>query len=780
MLFNGLELPLDQGYDLDFLTEEGAIHLLGTRRLMFPAEAFGDMRNELIKSLGKEIARQVIFRFGYQCGARDSATIRELVEKRDNGILLGPFFHQVQGIVLAKNKSLAFNEEGTLLVMEGEWINSYEAVQHLRHYGLANEPVCWSLAGYATGYASRVLNEDLLCLETSCVAQGDEVCTYEIRPATFWPQEVRQQWLSNHQPLHIEKNLANLLAEERQRNYRQQIFSDGLVQIGEQNDSQALLRKLIYYVHRMVNANNTALFRIDQDGETETSLVLEDTLGDIACTIDIAKLRHVAGKANYFGELFVENDLNEQGAAVQCLIAVPVIADKKPTHIIVVATEEKMTFESSEALKVYIGYCGILLEKLLVKQELTGLIEKEVQLKEELEYSLQQKKELTAFIDISKEFINFMLEGKGVTAFIQELGEVTQSYVIVIDESGQIFGRNLEKKRAEELVQRYYQKAFQTGRRYFQFPLLAGEKKLGRMLVVERHFQLGEKEKMLLEAGAKIIALEVLKEQEAQLQYRFNFFELLLSGEYSSRDVLVTQANKVNFLLDGTYQMVGIALEKPGNEGTSYINDGSLFDTLYHQARNFVKDKSANSKVLIFSQQIIIFLSYADKEWSKKELEVFFSQLMHQLKKHFPKYGVYLVCGRICKILSHYPMAYREIKACLTIMKRLKQMDRVIYFEKLGVLSILFEVEQSKLVDFVDSVLGPLIDFDEGAGQELLPTLSLYVKNNFNIQVTARNHYISASTLKYRLRKIKDLGIDLEDPEVRLNIQLALKLTEYQ
>ena len=34
---------------------------------------------------------------------------------------------------------------------EALWHDSYEAEQHLLHLGRAEEPVCWSLTGFASG-----------------------------------------------------------------------------------------------------------------------------------------------------------------------------------------------------------------------------------------------------------------------------------------------------------------------------------------------------------------------------------------------------------------------------------------------------------------------------------------------------------------------------------------------------------------------------------------------------------------------------------------------------
>jgi sugar diacid utilization regulator/predicted hydrocarbon binding protein len=762
-----------QKFEIDFITEEGSISLLGSRRLMFPADAFGDLRKELIDSFGQDSARQILFRFGYQCGARDAISTKEANENGDTGILLGPFFHQIQGIVLTKNQLLQFNEDGRLKLMKGFWFNSYEAAQHQRHYGLSQETVCWSLAGYASGFASQVLNDDLLCIETECEGKGNDSCIYEIRPLEDWPAELRQQWLSSRQVEDSETTPVLLLAEKKKRAYQQQLFRECLVQISGQTDTNSLLLKLAYYAHRLVKAEYTGLFHLEEEGKA----VLDDFVGNENILNYLTSIKTITSKAYYFGEAFLQTESSQILGSLH-LLAVPLYAGQKISNVVVIVAGHKIDYETAENIKLLFHFCGLMLEKLQLKQELLVLQEEDSRLREEQKSIQQSMHEISSIIEKTSEFLNIILEGKGIKDLVQELGEQTQAHVLLLNDKEEIAERNLEKNRAEKLLQRLrYHHKDNNVKKHFSFPLLAGERKLGELLAVERHHTLDSREKLLLEAGSKIIALEILKEQETQLEYRFNFFELLISGEYSSREALLTQANKVGFFLDGTYQLIGLDVEDPAGNPL----DDSSHEILYYQVRKFIKEKSPTSKILIFSNLLVIFLSFHEKNWEQHDLEALINELRLHIKHFFPEHRNYLVTGRICKALSHYPMAYRETKSCLSIMKRLKQSDRAIYFEKLGVLTILFEVEQTKLVDFVNSVLGPLIEYEESTGLELLPTLNFYVKNNFNIQSTARNHYISASTLKYRLRKIRDYtGIDLDDPEVRLNIQMALKLADYK
>lgn len=66
------------------------------------------------------------------------------------------------------------------------WHNSYVAEQHLHHYGKSPSPVCWSLEGYASGYVSACLGQEIYFRETACLAQGAAACTVVGRDAASW------------------------------------------------------------------------------------------------------------------------------------------------------------------------------------------------------------------------------------------------------------------------------------------------------------------------------------------------------------------------------------------------------------------------------------------------------------------------------------------------------------------------------------------------------------------------------------------------------------------
>ena len=77
---------------------------------------------------------------------------------------------------------------------------------------------------------------------------------------------------------------------------------------------------------------------------------------------------------------------------------------------------------------------------------------------------------------------------------------------------------------------------------------------------------------------------------------------------------------------------------------------------------------------------------------------------------------------------------------------------------------------------FVAEWLGPLIDYDAEHGTPLVLTLSEYLDCGGNYDASAQALSVHRSTLKYRLRRIRQVsGHDLGLPDVQFNLQVATR-----
>ncbi len=182
---------------LHFAPEGGVITFAGERALILDAVALGLLRRELIDVLGFTVARTVFTRFGYAHGWRVADTLRQGFpwDSEEEWRKAGARLHTIQGLVRAEVTRSSLS--GGMPVAEGIWHDSYEAEQHLLHLGQAEEPVCWTLTGFASGYMSCVYGKEIIAIEDRCRGKGDAVCRAVVRSKEDWGPE-----LATHLPFY--------------------------------------------------------------------------------------------------------------------------------------------------------------------------------------------------------------------------------------------------------------------------------------------------------------------------------------------------------------------------------------------------------------------------------------------------------------------------------------------------------------------------------------------------------------------------------------------------
>ena len=99
-------------------------------------------------------------------------------------------------------------------------------------------------------------------------------------------------------------------------------------------------------------------------------------------------------------------------------------------------------------------------------------------------------------------------------------------------------------------------------------------------------------------------------------------------------------------------------------------------------------------------------------------------------------------------------------------------------YDNMGLYRLLAELRgRDELERFYQETLGELLRYDEAHDTELVHTLEIFFAENTNASQASRALYVHRNTLNYRLQRIVDIaGLDLNDAEARLALQLALKI----
>lgn len=174
---------------LELDPEGGVIRFAGQRALLLDAVAMGLLRQYLVENFGLTAARTVLTQFGFAHGWRMAEAMREQFEWADNEQWhrAGPRLYTLEGLFRTQPGSEdPLSKKGAMLLA------SYEAEQHLLHFGRSDSAVCWTISGLMSGYLSGTAGIETYVLEDRCLGVGHAACHLLGRTREEWGEERAQ------------------------------------------------------------------------------------------------------------------------------------------------------------------------------------------------------------------------------------------------------------------------------------------------------------------------------------------------------------------------------------------------------------------------------------------------------------------------------------------------------------------------------------------------------------------------------------------------------------
>ncbi|ERU68944.1 sigma 54-interacting transcriptional regulator [Pseudomonas aeruginosa] len=173
---------------IHFQSTKGKIWLGEQRMLLLQVSAMANFRREMVSTLGIERAKGFFLRMGFQSGLKDAELAWKL---RPNAseydmFLAGPQLHSLKGLVKVRPTEVDIDKESGRFYVELEWIDSFEVEICQTELGQMQDPVCWTLLGYACAYSSAFMGREIIFREVSCRGCGGDKCRVIGKPAEEW------------------------------------------------------------------------------------------------------------------------------------------------------------------------------------------------------------------------------------------------------------------------------------------------------------------------------------------------------------------------------------------------------------------------------------------------------------------------------------------------------------------------------------------------------------------------------------------------------------------
>ena len=119
---------------------------------------------------------------------------------------------------------------------------------------------------------------------------------------------------------------------------------------------------------------------------------------------------------------------------------------------------------------------------------------------------------------------------------------------------------------------------------------------------------------------------------------------------------------------------------------------------------------------------------------------------------------------------------HREAQRCLGALRNLGRSGEGASSAEVGFVGLVLS-DQPDVAAFVEAEIGPILEYDERRGTELVATLGTYFSCSGNLTRTKEALHVHVNTVTQRLDRIAQLiGAGWQSPERELELQLALRL----
>ena len=388
--------------------------------------------------------------------------------------------------------------------------------------------------------------------------------------------------------------------------------------------------------------------------------------------------------------------------------------------------------------------------------------------------------------EISHQLMQLSAHGAGIQGICEQLARISDKWIVVQDAAMRIryqavppaYRAFQNEPLTEESLRR-------VGLARNMMPISARHDVVGWLSMIGHEGEFDYLERLILGLVAPILALEFARERErSEVESRYQSEALMdvLQGNYAQAEEMVARARLLGY--DLSSMQVSVVFELSPDEPDYAQSD------LQSQWQRRLREELLRAwpAAWMFSEarRLIALLPLAGAEDDIAPVAENEQTLLTNLERalaraqqgqgRFPAYsgGV----GYAARALSNIPLSYQQAQQALEIGRRLFGNGKLHSFAQLGIYRMLFHLHgHHELTAFYEETLGPLLDADTRSSIDPIGTLENFFRYNGNLSETARAMHLHRNSLLYRLGRIEELlGHSLEDSELRLSLQIALKI----
>ena len=305
-------------------------------------------------------------------------------------------------------------------------------------------------------------------------------------------------------------------------------------------------------------------------------------------------------------------------------------------------------------------------------------------------------------------------------------------------------------------------------------PIIARNGVAGFISLVAPPAEMVELDRLAVGRGAAACAIELARQQaalDAQDQLQIGVLGELLAGGLADEEAVRERALRLGY--DLTQPHAALVLRLPESRETTDVAE------LARATERELGRRRLRAPLRTHGGGVSV-LHPLDAEQGEAGLKRLAEAFRQSVAERLGRPDLCVGLGRYHPGLEGLRLAHQEAEQALSLGLLVLGTARTIYFGDLGLYRLLFNIkEKDELRRFHDEMLGDLAAYDERNGADMVSTLAAYFDSNYSPTEAAGQMHLHRNTFIYRLHRIREItGQDLDDPETRLALHLALRIGE--
>ena len=289
---------------------------------------------------------------------------------------------------------------------------------------------------------------------------------------------------------------------------------------------------------------------------------------------------------------------------------------------------------------------------------------------------------------------------------------------------------------------------------------------------------------MAMEQAALVLALALTKEREVaevEAHVRGEFVDDLVQGTYGDVNAAHRRARHLGYPIAGSHVLMLVDIDDfRGFLRTKQIGEDAIQAIKRENLRRVSGVVRATFPRALFSARsdsILALLPFGPEPQDHQgRAQAVGYQVREAIADWKPGFTVSVAFSGPVELPHQLAGAHREVRAVLETLSRFKRTGQVVAVPELGLTGLLAGVTDERLVEFAQRNLGPLVAHDREKSGNLVQTLRAYLEAGEQ-QAAAKRLKIHPNTLRYRLDRVREItGAELDDPETRLNLAVAIRV----